>query len=108
MGNFQREYGESKLIDAYLNEAVAEILRELRKENNLSYSELKNKLKKKVSRQTLNNYELGKTKLRMDMFTEFANVYQLTPVELYEKINNRYISKLSEYGKEIIKGKNKK
>lgn len=102
MGNFQKEYGESELIDTYLNIAVAETLKELRKEYNYSYSELANKLTKKVSRQTLNNYELGKSKLRMDMFMEFAKVYHLTPKELYEKINMKYISKLSQYTDDII------
>lgn len=103
MGNFQKEYGESELLDTYLNQSIAEVLKELREEHNYSYSELANKITKKVSRQTLNNYELGKSKLRMDMFMEFAKVYHLQPKELYEKINMRYISKLSQYTEEISK-----
>lgn len=103
MGNFQKEYGESELLDTYLNQSIAEVLKELREEHNYSYSELANKITKKVSRQTLNNYELGKSKLRMDMFMEFAKVYHLQPKELYEKINMRYISKLSQYTAEITK-----
>ena len=103
MGNFQKEYGESDLLDTYLNQAIAEVLRELRESHNLSYSELANKMTNKVSRQTLNNYELGKSKLRMNMFMEFAKVYHLEPRELYEKINMRYISKLSHYTEEITK-----
>ena len=106
MGNFQKEYGESDLLDTYLNQAIAEVLRELRESHNLSYSELANKMTKKVSRQTLNNYELGKSKLRMNMFMEFAKVYHLEPRELYEKINMRYISKLSHYTEEIMRKNN--
>lgn len=102
MGNFQKEYGDSELLDTYLNQAVAEVLKELRESYNWSYTELANKMNNIVSRQTLNNYELGKSKLRMNMFMEFANVYHLEPKELYDKINMRYISKLSQYTDEII------
>lgn len=102
MGNFQKEYGESELLDTYLNQSIAETLKELRTNNNWSYTDLANKLNNKVSRQTLNNYELGKTKLRMNMFFEFAKVYHLEPKELYEKINMKYITKLSHYTEKII------
>lgn len=108
MGNFQKEYGESKLIDSYLNQSVAEILKELRLSKNWSYTDLANKMKNVISRQTINNYELGKTKLRMNMFFEFAKVYNLDPKELYEKINMRYISKLSQYMNEMKMGDDKK
>lgn len=108
MSNFQKEYGESKLIDSYLNQSVAEILKELRLSRNWSYTDLANKMKNIISRQTINNYELGKTKLRMNMFFEFAKVYNLDPKELYEKINMRYISKLSQYMNEMKIGDDKK
>lgn len=102
MGNFQKEYGESELLDNYLNQSVAETLKELREQHNWSYTDLANKLGNKVSRQTLNNYELCKSKLRMNMFMEFARVYNLEPKELYEKINMKYITKLSQYADDII------
>lgn len=102
MGNFQKEYGESELLDTYLNQSVAEVLKELRESRNWSYTDLAKRLGNKVSRQTLNNYELAKSKLRMNMFMEFANVYHLEPKELYNKINMRYISKLSQYTNDII------
>lgn len=105
MGNFQKKYGESILIDTYLNQSVAEVLRELREEHQWSYTDLAKRMKNKITRQTLNNYELGKTKLRMNMFFELAKVYNLQPKELYEKINMRYITKLAQYTEEIIKEK---
>ena len=108
MGNFQKEYGKSELFDNYLNQAIAEVLKELRESKKWSYTELANKLKNKVSRQTLNNYELGKTKLRMNMFMELAKAYNLEPKDLYEKINMRYISKLSQYTEAIAKKEQKK
>ena len=105
MGNFQKEYGESELLDTYLNQSIAETLKELRTSYNWSYTDLANKLNNIVSRQTLNNYELGKTKLRMNMFFEFAKVYHLKPNELYEKINMKYITKLSHYTEKIVNKK---
>jgi len=103
MGNFQKEYGDSELLDTYLNQSVAEILKELRESKQWSYTDLANRIKNKVSRQTLNNYELCKTKLRMNMFLEIAKAYNIEPKELYEKINMRYLSKLSQYMNEVAK-----
>lgn len=103
MNNFQKNYGNSKLIDSYLNQSIAEILKELREEKGWSYTDIAKRMNNIVSRQTINNYELGKTKLRMDMFVEFAKVYNLKPKELYEKINMRYISKLFTYMEKIGK-----
>ena len=103
MGNFQKEYGDSKLIDSYLNQAVGEVLKELRLSHNWSYTDLANRMNNIITRQTINNYELAKTKLRMNMFIEFAKVYNLEPKELYEKINMRYISKLSQYMEQLKK-----
>lgn len=103
MGNFQKEYGETELLDSYLNQSIAEVLKELRESRNWSYGDLANKLNNKVTRQTLNNYEQGKTKLRMNMFFELAKVYNLEPKEFYEKINIKYIGKLSQYAEDITK-----
>lgn len=108
MSNFQKEYGESDLLDNYLNQAIGETLRELREQHNLSYAELAKKLGNIVSRQTLNNYELAKSKLRVNMFIELAKVYNLTTKELYEKINYRYIGKLSKYTEQMLEQENKK
>lgn len=97
MGNFQKEYGESELLDNYLNQAIAEVLKELRTSRDWSFTELAKKMNNIVSRQTLNNYELAKSKLRMKMFFEFAKVYNIEPKDLYEKINMRYLSKLDKH-----------
>ena len=105
MGNFQREYGESELLDNYLNQAVAEVLKELRTSRDWSFTELAKRMNNVVSRQTLNNYELAKSKLRMKMFFEFAKVYNIEPKDLYEKINMRYLSKLDRHIEEMKRNK---
>jgi hypothetical protein len=44
----------------------------------------------------------------MNTFFELAKIYNIEPKELYEKINMRYISKLSQYMEEFIKKEGKK
>lgn len=56
-----------------------------------------------VTRQTLNRYELGLSKIRMNVFLKFAKAFNMQPKDLYEKINMRYIQKLSQYTEEIMK-----
>lgn len=85
------------LIDNVFNQAIAEVLKELRKERNMSLQELSNKMGGIVTRQTLNRYELGLSKIRMNVFLKLAHAFNMQPKDLYEKINIRYISKLSNY-----------
>lgn len=96
MGNYQKKYGQFDTIDIYVNKAVSQILKESRKEKKWSYEELSNRMNNVVTRQTLNNYELGKTKLRHNIFKEIAKVYNIPPNELFDKINLRYIKLMSE------------
>lgn len=101
--DYRKIYGESELLDTFLNKAVGEVIREIRQECHLSLSEVESKTKM-FTKQTLSKYELGKSKLRMKAFFELAKIYNIEPKELYEKINVRYISKLSHYTDEIMKG----
>ncbi len=91
------------LIDNVFNQAIAEVLKELRKERNLSLQELSNKMNGIVTRQTLNRYELGLSKIRMNVFLKLAQAFNMQPKDLYEKINMRYISKLSNYIEDMSK-----
>lgn len=93
---------DNLLIDKVFNEAVAEVMKELRDKKGYSLQELSNKMDSIVTRQTLNRYELGLSKIRMNVFFKFAKAYGLEPKELYEKINMRYISKLSQYAEKIV------
>lgn len=103
--DYRKLYGESELLDTFLNKSAGEVIKEIRKERKLSLADVENKTDM-FSRQTLNKYELGKSKLRMNTFFELAKIYNIEPKELYEKINMRYISKLSQYTNEISKKEN--
>lgn len=94
---------DNVLIDKVFNTSVAEVLKELRLQYNYSLQELSDKMDGIVTRQTLSRYELGLSKIRMNVFFKFAKAFKMEPKELYEKINMRYINKLSQYSEEINK-----
>lgn len=100
--DFRKIYGESELLDMFLNKAAGEVIRELRQACKLSLNDVEKKTDM-FTKQTLSKYELGKSKIRMNTFFELAKLYNIDPKELYEKINMRYISKLSQYTDEILK-----
>ena len=102
--DYRKLYGDSELLDTFLNQSAGEVLKELRKEKKLSLAEVESRTEM-FSKQTLSKYELGKSKLRMNMFFELARIYNINPKDLYEKINMRYISKLSHYTEQILKNK---
>lgn len=100
--DFRKIYGESELLDMFLNKAAGEVIREMRQSCKLSLNDVEKKTDM-FTKQTLSKYELGKSKIRMNTFFELAKLYNIDPKELYEKINMRYISKLSQYTDEILK-----
>lgn len=102
--DYRKLYGESELLDTFLNKSAGEVIREIRKSCNLSLNDVESKTSM-FTKQTLSKYELGKSKLRMNTFFELARIYNIEPKELYEKINMRYISKLSQYTDEMMKDK---
>ena len=104
--DYRKLYGESELLDTFLNKSAGEVIREIRKSCNMSLNDVVNNTDM-FTKQTLSKYELGKSKLRMNTFFELARIYNIEPKELYEKINMRYISKLSHYTEKIVKGDKK-
>jgi transcriptional regulator with XRE-family HTH domain len=99
--DFRKTYGESELLDTFLNKSAGEVIREIRKSCNMSLSDVEKKTNL-FTKQTLSKYELGKSNIRMNTFFELAKIYNIEPKELYERINVRYISKLSQYTEDII------
>lgn len=93
--DYRKIYGQSKLLDTFLNQSAGEVIRELRIEKGLSLSNVADKTTM-FTKQTLSKYELGKSKLRMNIFFELARIYNIEPKDLYNKINIRYISKIEE------------
>ena len=78
-------------IDSDFNRIVGLELKRIREEHGLSLEELSNKLKKKVSRQTLSTYEFGRSKIRIDTFIDICEALGLSANDVYEDINIKYI-----------------
>ena len=91
--DYRKLYGQSELLDTFLNQSAGEVIREIRKEKGLSLNNVAYKTKM-FTKQTLSKYELGKSKIRMNVFFELARLYNIEPEDLYNKINLRYISKI--------------
>ena len=99
--NIKYNYGDSILLDSFFNESVAKTIREIRQQKNMSYAELSNKMNNKVSRQTLCHYELNDTKIRIDTFKEIVVALEMTPKELFDKINYNYFNEISNYSRKL-------
>lgn len=100
--DYRKLYGESELLDTFLNKSAGEVIREIRKDRELSLNDVVEKTTM-FTKQTLSKYELGKSNIRMNTFFELARIFNIEPKDLYEKINMRYISKLSQYMEQILK-----
>lgn len=105
-------YGNYELLDTILNKAVGKTLRRLRVERNLTQVELIKKMNNVITEPTLSKYESGYSKIRMNIFFEFAKAFDLEPKDLYAEINNAYMEDLEnnmesflEYTKHDIQNK---
>ena len=78
-------------VDSDFNRIVGLELKRIREEHGLSLEELSNKLKKKVSRQTLSTYEFGRSKIRIDTFIDICQTLGLSPQDVYDEINLKYL-----------------
>ena len=103
--DYRKLYGQSELLDTFLNQSAGEVIREIRKEKGLSLNNVADKTKM-FTKQTLSKYELGKSKIRMNVFFELARLYNIEPEDLYNKINLRYISKIENDIKRMKDDKN--
>ena len=93
-------YVESELVDIVYNKAIQKTLKEIRLKNNYSLNQLVNKLNQKVSRQTLSKYETGKSKIRIYMLKQLADIYKITLEEFFTKITANYLIELNCYLKD--------
>ena len=91
--DYRKLYGDSELLDTFLNQSAGEVLKELRKERKLSLAEVESRTEM-FSKQTLSKYELGKSKLRMNMFFELARIYNINPKDLYDKIHGAWLGRI--------------
>ena len=82
---------DDKLVDTEFNKSIGIVLRQKRIEKNMSLKDLSKKINNKVSRQTLDKYETGNSKIRHNIFIDLCNVYNTKPEDLLDEIIVNYI-----------------
>lgn len=79
------------LLDKEFNRIVGEVLKSKRERKGYSLQELSNKMKKKVSRQTLNKYENCQSNIRNGIFMDICTTLGENPAEVFEEISLKYM-----------------
>lgn len=79
------------LLDKEFNRIVGEVLKNKRERKGYSLQELSNKMKKKVSRQTLNKYENNQSNIRNGTFMDICHSLGENPAEVFEEISLKYM-----------------
>lgn len=79
------------LLDKEFNRIVGEVLKNKRERKGYSLQELSNKMKKKVSRQTLNKYENNLSNVRNGTFIDICTTLGENPAEVFEEISLKYM-----------------
>ena len=79
------------LLDKEFNRIVGEVLKSKRERKGYSLQELSNKMKKKVSRQTLNKYENNLSNVRNGTFIDICTTLGENPAEVFEEISLKYM-----------------
>ncbi len=90
----RKNYGNYDLLDTILNKAVGKTLKRLRLEKHMTQVELIKKMNNAITEPTLSKYEKGNSKIRMNIFFEFANAFDIEPKDLYAEINKTYMEDL--------------
>lgn len=93
----------SELLDKEFNRIVGEVLKNKRERKGISLQELSNKIKNKVSRQTINKYENNLSNIRNDVFIAICQALGEYPPDVYEEISLKYMRFVNEKKHEIMK-----
>lgn len=81
----------NELLDKEFNRIVGEVLKTKRERKGYSLQELSNKMKKKVSRQTLNKYENNLSNVRNGVFVSICEALGEYPPDVFEEISLKYM-----------------
>lgn len=80
-----------ELLDKEFNRIVGEVLKSKRERKGYSLQELSNKMKNKVSRQTLNKYENNLSNIRNGTFVSICEALGEYPPDVFEEISLKYM-----------------
>lgn len=82
---------EQELLDKEFNRIVGEVLKSLRERKGYSLQQLSTKLKKPISRQTLNKYENNLSNIRNGTFIDVCTALGEEPQVVYEEISLKFM-----------------
>lgn len=92
-----------ELLDKEFNRIVGEVLKNKRERKGYSLQELSNKMKKKVSRQTLNKYENNLSNVRNGTFISICEALGEHPPDVFEEISLKYMRYVDTHKEELMK-----
>ena len=81
-------------LDYQLNKVASVVIKEKRKEKGYSLEELASKLNNIVTRQSLYRYENNEARMKNNIFKKICLALGENPAEVWEEINNRFLSYL--------------
>lgn len=93
------------LLDKEFNKIVGEVLKNKRERKGYSLQELCNKMKRKVSRQTLSKYENNSSNVRHGVFISICEALGENPADVFEEISLKYMRYVDSHKNEIIERK---
>lgn len=91
------------LLDKEFNKIVGEVLKAKRERKGYSLQELSNKMRNKVSRQTLSKYENNTSNIRNGVFISICEALGESPSDVFEEISLKYMRYVDSHKKELMK-----
>lgn len=92
-----------ELLDKEFNRIVGEVLKNKRERKGYSLQELCNKMKIKVSRQTLNKYENNLSNVRNKTFISICEALGEYPPDVFEEISLKYMRWVEQHKEDMLK-----
>lgn len=93
-----------ELLDKEFNRIVGEVLKDKREKRGYSLQELSDKIKNKVSRQTLSKYENNTSNIRHGVFIAICEALGERPGDVFEEISLKYMRYVNLHKNEMTKG----
>lgn len=97
-----------ELLDKEFNRIVGEVLKSKRERKGYSLQELSNRIRNKVSRQTLNKYENNLSNVRHGTFIAICEALGEYPPDVFEEISLKYMRYVDNHKNDIMNKKGDK
>ena len=94
---------KDELLDKEFNKVVGEVLKSKRERKGYSLQELSNKMRNRVSRQTLSKYENNDSNIRNGVFISICEALGESPSDVFEEISLKYMRYVDSHKEELMK-----